>query len=117
MYVGGLMAMFIQWILSAVALTVTAWVVPGFKLKDFSSALIAAIVVGLANIFIRPFLLFLAIPFNILTLGLFTFVVNAAVLKLCAAMLRGFEITSWFSAIFGAVILAIVSSVMTYFLF
>ena len=111
-----LIAQLIHWAVSALALMITAFVVPGFKVKNFPSALIAALVIGLANIFIWPILIFLTLPLNILTLGLFTFVVNAMVLKICAAVLSGFEINGWFSAIVGSVILSIVGTGLHYFL-
>ena len=106
--------MVLHWILSAVSLMITAYVVPGFKVGSIGSALIAAIVIGFANIVIRPFLLFLTLPLNILTLGLFTFVVNGIVLKLIAALLPGFNIKGWISAIFGAVVLSIVSNLIAH---
>jgi len=99
----------VQWLVSAFALRVTAFLVPGFRLHDFPTALIAAFLIGLGNLVIRPFLLFITLPLNILTLGLFTFVVNAIILRLCAAALKGFEITGWLSAVFGAFVLACVS--------
>ena len=106
----------IHWALSAVALMMTAYVVPGFKVGRFLSALFTAIVIGFANAFLRPFLMFIAFPINILTLGLFTFVINGAVLKICAAFLPQFEIRSWISAIIGAIILSCVSGILHYFL-
>lgn len=106
----------IHWIVSALALMITAYLVRGFKIKGFGSALITAVVIGLANIVVTPLLLFLTLPFNILTLGLFTFVVNGAVLKLCAALLPGFAIEGWGSAIFGAIVLAVVGTGLHYFL-
>jgi len=113
---GSVFTVLLQWLVSALALMITAFVVPGFQVRNFSAALVAAVIIGLANIVIRPFLLFLTLPLNILTLGLFTFVVNGIVLKICAAILRDFNITSWFSAIFGAFILALVSAGLHYFL-
>jgi putative membrane protein len=106
----------LHWIVSGMALMVTAYLVRGFKVANFGSALITAIAIGLASVLIRPFLLFLALPLNILTLGLFTFVVDGVVLKLCAALLPGFNIESWGSAIFGALILALVSTGLHYVL-
>lgn len=96
-----------KWIVSGLALWLTAMVVPGFRLKNFTAALVATIVIGLANILVWPVVAFLTFPLTIITLGLFLFVVNAIVLRLCAAILRDFEITNWFSAITGAVILSI----------
>lgn len=102
--------MMLHWFVSALALMITAYFVRGFKVKSFISALFASLVIGLANAVIWPFLIFLTLPINILTLGLFTFVVNGAVLKLSASRLWGLEIKSWGAAIFGAIILSLVSA-------
>lgn len=100
------------WILSAAGLYLTASVVPGFVLGSFSAAMIAAIVVGFFNMLLRPLLLILTLPINILTLGLFTFVVNAIILKIAAALIDGFEIKSWGAAILGAVVLAVIQAIL-----
>ncbi len=106
----------LHWAVSAISLMLTAYLVRGFKVTNFGAALVAALVIGLANVFLWPLLIFLTLPINVLTLGLFTFVVNGMVLKICAAVLPGFEITSWLAAIFGAIILSIVSYGMHYIL-
>ena len=93
-------------------LLATAYVVPGFRVKDFGHALIAAFVIGMANAFLYPILWVLTLPLNILTLGLFTFVLDAIILKLVSAVLRGFEVASWGSALLGALILAIFGAVL-----
>jgi len=108
--------MLIVWFISAICLLITAYVVPGFKINTFSSALIAVIIIGFFNMFLRPLLLFLSLPINILTLGLFTFVVNAVILKIAAGLMNSFEIASWTSAIIGALVLAIVQSLMFWLL-
>ncbi len=104
--------MIAHWFVSAVALVAVAYILPGFKVDGFGKALLAAVVIGLANAVLRPLLMFLAIPLNLLTLGLFTLVVNAIVLKVCAALTPGFEIESWLSAIGGGVLLSIVSALI-----
>ena len=106
----------LHWAVSALALMLTAYFVRGFKIASFGSALIAAVVIGLANVLIWPVLIFLTLPLNILTLGLFTFVVNGAVLKLCAAVMPGFKIDSWFSAILGSIILSVSGTLLHYLL-
>ena len=111
-----LLMMLLRWVVSAVALLITSYVVPGFKVKNFKGALVACALIGLANVFIRPLLLFLTLPLNILTLGLFTFVVNAIILRLCAGVLRDFDIKGWFAAIIGAVVLAFVGAGLHFFL-
>ena len=106
----------LHWLVTASALMLTSYVVPGFRVRNFGGALITALVLGLANMFIRPILLFFAFPFNVVTLGLFTFVVNGAILKLCSALLKDFDIDSWFHAILGAVIFTIIQMLLYYFL-
>jgi putative membrane protein len=103
-----------QWIVSALCLILVAYFVPGFKISGFMSALIAAVVVGILNATIWWALIFLTLPINILSLGLFTFVVNAIVLRLAAALVPGFSIVGWGPAIFGACILALEHSLLRF---
>jgi putative membrane protein len=103
-----------QWFVSALALALTAALIPGFRIRGFGTALIASLVLGILNIFVTPVLQFLAIPFTILTLGFFIFVVDAIVLRICAALLDDFEISNWFSAILGAIVLAFANSLLHY---
>lgn len=107
-----MMGLILVWILSSLGLFITSRLVKGFEVESFGSAMIASLVVGFLNMIIRPILLLLTLPVNILTLGLFTFVVNAMVLRLAASMLKGFNIKSWGPAIFGAFILALVNIVI-----
>lgn len=107
----------VHWLVSGLALLGTSYLVPGFRIRDFGSALIAALVIGLINALIRPLLIFLTLPINILTLGLFTFVVDGFVLKVTAAILKGFEIRGWFSAIFGALVLAIIGGMLHFLIY
>jgi putative membrane protein len=108
--------LFFHWLFSAVAVLITAQIVPGFRVDGFASALAAAVVIGIANVLIWPILIILTLPINILTLGLFTFVVNGAVLKIAAALISGFTIEGWWAAIFGAIILTVVRTVLHYLL-
>lgn len=100
----------IHWLVSGLAVLLTSKVMPGFIIRGFGSALITAFVIGIANALIWPMLMILTLPINILTLGLFTFVINGAVLKICAALIPGFEINSWFSAIFGSIVLSLLNT-------
>jgi putative membrane protein len=106
----------IYWLISALAFLLTSKIVKGFEVNGIFSAFFAAMALGFANTFIWPILIFLTLPLNIITLGLFTFVVNGAVLKLVAAFLPGFKIHGWFSAIIGAILLAILNAILHYFL-
>ena len=105
-----------QWLVSGLALALTAAVVPGFRLRGFGTALIASLVLGLLNFLVRPVLIFLTIPLTILTLGLFIWVVDAIVLRICAAFLDDFEISNWLSAILGAFVLALANGLLHYLL-
>ncbi len=107
-----MLSLLLVWILSAAALLLTSYLVKGFEVKSFGSAMFASLVVGLLNMVLRPLLLILTLPVNILTLGLFTFVVNAIVLRMAAGLLKNFNITGWIPAIFGAVILALINVLM-----
>ena len=104
----------LHWFIQGLAVLVTSKVIRGFQVKNIVAAVVAAVVIAFANIFIWPLLIFLTLPINILTLGLFTFVVNGAVLKICAAVLPGFQIETWWAAIFGAIVLSIVGTVLHY---
>jgi putative membrane protein len=106
--------LFLHWIVSSLALTITAFLVPGFRIKGITTAMMATLLIGAANFFIKPFLLFLTLPLTVLTLGFFLFVVDAAILRLCAAFLKNFEITNWFSAVIGTVILSLTSGYLHY---
>lgn len=99
-------------VLNAVALIVTAYIVPGFAVANFTQALLAAIVLGVVNTFIKPVLSFVTAPLTVVTLGLFAFVVNAVVLFLVSAVVPGFTVSGWVPAILGAVVLSIVSTVL-----
>lgn len=106
------MQILISLILNAVALILTAYIVPGFHVADFTTALLAAIVLGLVNTFIKPILSFLTFPLTILTLGLFIFIVNAVVLFIVAAFVKGLTIDGWIPAILAAIVLSVVSTVL-----
>lgn len=100
-------------LLNALALIITSKVVDGFRIDDFWTAILSALVIGLINTFIRPLLIFITAPINFLTLGLFTFVVNAVILYLAAWIVPDFNVDGAAPAIMGAVVLAITSTVLS----
>ena len=97
---------------TAAALAIGAWLLDGVSLHGVVPAIIAALVLGVINAFIRPVLLLLTLPINLVTLGLFTFVINAALLCLAAWLAPGFAIASFWSALALAVIVALVNAVV-----
>lgn len=112
-----LLFMLLHWVVSGIAVMIAAYVVRGFEVKNFFSALIAAAIIGAANSLLWPILIFLTLPINVLTLGLFTFVVNGAILKISAWFVPGFSVKTWGAAIFGSIILSIVGVLLHYALF
>jgi putative membrane protein len=107
------MRLLISLLLNTLALIITAYIVPGFQVANFQSALLAAIVLGVINTFIKPVLVFLTLPLTIVTLGLFIFVVNAIVLFLTSFFVNGLTINGWLPAILGAVVLSVVSTILS----
>ena len=98
----------IHWIVLAVALLVTTRLVGGVNVNSFATLAVAALVIGFVNALVRPILVILSLPLTILTLGLFYLVVNGACLMLAAALVPGFTVSSWGSAIVGALVLSVV---------
>jgi putative membrane protein len=109
------MSILISLVLSTVAVFVTAYILPGVKLDGWTSALIVAIVLGLINTVIRPLLLILTLPINILTLGLFTFVIIAACVMLASAFVPGFHVDGFLWAMAFGVVLSIINSFLRLF--
>jgi putative membrane protein len=106
------MKMILKLLINALALIGTAWIVPGISIDSIWTAIVAAIVLAIINIIIRPIMLFITIPVNILTLGLFTFVINALMLWLASLLVSGFTVAGLVPAILGAIILAIISTLL-----
>ncbi len=108
----------LTWLGTAIALLITAHFVPGFIVKTFVTALVAAIVLGLVNAIVRPILILLTLPINLITFGLFTFAINGFTLWLASALTPGygFEIRGFLPALLGSIVLAIVSTIISYLL-
>ena len=100
-----------DWILSALALLLVAHIVPGFDVGSFGAALVAAVVVGLANATLGLLLKVLTFPLTIFTLGIFWFVINAFMLKIAASLVPGFMIQGFLPAFLGAVVLSLINIV------
>ncbi len=104
------MQILINWIVSAMVVFAVSYVAPGVKVDSFTSALVVALVLGIINAFLKPVLLILTFPVNVLTLGLFTFVLNALLIILVSKIVPGFEVGSFLSAFFFGIILSIANT-------
>ena len=98
-----------RWLIITVAILIASYFVPGIKVDALSTAVVAACVLGLINVFIRPVVVLLTLPLSILTLGLFYFFINAFLLELVSYFVTGFVVRDFFSAFFGSLIISIVS--------
>lgn len=108
------MGLILSLLLNALALIITAYLVPGFIVESPQTAIVAAIVLGLLNTFIKPLLLLLTLPLNLLTLGLFTFVINAVVLIIATYIVPGLGVDAfWPTGILAAIVLSVASTALS----
>lgn len=107
------MALILVWILNAVALLAVAYLLPGITVASFGSALIAALVLGLVNILVKPVLVLLTLPITIVTLGLFLIVINALLFWFVGSVLKGFQVNGFWWAVGGAILYSIISGLLT----
>lgn len=110
------MRLLLRWLLSALTLLLMTQIVTGVHVESFYSALIAALFIGLLNALIRPILILLTLPVNIVTLGLFTFVINAGLVWLTSTIVKGFTIEGFWPALLTALVLWAVSTLANWFL-
>lgn len=106
------MRILISLAVNTLALLATAMIVPGFRVADFWSAIWAAIALGLLNTFLRPLLILFTLPANILTLGLFSWVISAVVIWLASLIVPGFDIDGFLPALVGGIIAAFTASLL-----
>lgn len=99
----------VVWLLNAIALLAVAYLMPSVQVQSFGTALIAALVLGLANAVVRPILVLLTLPVTVLTLGLFILVINGAMFLGVARLISGFDVPGLWPAILAAVLYSIVS--------
>lgn len=103
------MNLIISWLVTTLAIIITAYILPGVAVSGFVAALVTALVLGLVNAIIRPILLFLAFPINLVTLGLFTFVINALMIMLVSGIVPGFKVKNFWWALLFSIILSVVT--------
>lgn len=102
----------INLLINALAVFVTAYILPGVKVSNFLTALVVAIVLAIVNVLLKPLILLLTLPINILTLGLFTFVINGLLILLVANVVKGFSVENIWWAILFSLVVSIVNSVL-----
>ena len=108
-----MVTLILVWILNAVALLAVAYLLPGITVASFGSALIAALVLGLVNMLVKPVLVLLTLPITIVTLGLFLIVINALLFWFVGSVLKGFQANGFWWAVGGAILYSIISGLLT----
>ena len=103
------MVLLLKWLALSLAIMFVGWIVPGITISSFVTALLASVVIALVNLVIKPILVFLTLPINILTLGIFILVINALLFMFVAYLVPGVEVDGFWSAFLGALILSILS--------
>jgi len=106
----------LRWLILTVAIMVAAYLFSGIHVSGFGSALFAALILGILNAFFRPILFILTLPINVLTLGLFTFVINALLLMMTSGVIGGLVVEGFGSALFGSLIISLVSWLLSSFI-
>ena len=96
--------MLLRWVLMAVALLAVSYLYSGVQVASFGTALLAAVVIGLLNVLLRPILVLLTLPVTVLTLGLFLFIVNALVFWAASGLMPGFHVNGFLAALLGSLI-------------
>lgn len=100
---------FVRWICLALALIFTAWIIPGISINSFLTAMLAAVIIALINAFLKPILQLITLPINLVTLGLFTLVINALLFMLAGWITPGLIVDGFWSAFLGSIVFSILS--------
>lgn len=103
------MGLIIQILLSAVAVYLSATLLPGVNIKSFWTAILVAIVLGVLNALVKPVLQLLSLPITILTLGLFLFVINTIIILLCSYLVSNFQVNGFWSALLFSIVLSVIT--------
>lgn len=98
----------LNWLFSALSVMLVTYIVPGIHVESFLTALLVALVLGLANAVLRPILVILTLPITILTMGLFLLVINGLMLMVADALIKGLTIDGFGSAVIGSIVLALI---------
>lgn len=106
----------LRWMTLTAAIIATAYLLEGIRVGSFFSAFFAAALLGILNAILRPIALVLTLPINVLTLGMFTFVINALMLKMASGVIPGFDVHGFWTAIFGSLLISIISWLLNSFI-
>lgn len=103
------MFILIQWLINAIAILIAAYFLPGIHVENFLTALIVALVLGILNTIVKPILFLLTLPITIITLGLFTFILNACIVLLAAFFVKGFIVDGFWWALLFSIVMSLMN--------
>jgi putative membrane protein len=104
-----MLKLLVIWLINALALLAVAYLMPSIGVADFTTALVAALILGLVNTFIRPVLILLTLPVTLITLGLFIFVINGLLFWFVGSYIEGFTVRGFWAGFFGAIVYSLIS--------
>jgi len=110
------MGLLIRWVILTASIIIASYLLEGIHISGFFSAFFAAAALGILNALFRPVLLILTLPINVLTLGLFTFIINALMLKMASGIIPGFEVYGFWTAVIGSLIISVISWLLNSFI-
>jgi putative membrane protein len=106
------MSLIISIIISSLAVYFTAWLLPGISIKNFGTAIVLAIVLGLLNILLKPILQIISFPITILTLGLFLLVINTIIVLIASALVKNFQVDNFWWVLLFSIIVSCVTGIL-----
>lgn len=99
----------LRWFISSLALLAVTYIIKGIQITNIATVFVAALILGIINAFLRPLIILVTLPINILTWGLFTFIINGFLFYLASKIVKGFSIANFWTAIFGALLYSVIS--------
>lgn len=106
------MILILKWLMMVIAIMISSYLIPSVIVASFWTALWMSILLGVLNISLKPLLILITLPINIITLGLFTFVINALIILLASSLIKGFEVGGFWNAMLFSIVLSIVSYIL-----
>lgn len=103
----------LRWLIMSLAVILSTYLIPGVKVSGLWSAMLVAFILGIVNVFVRPLLLLITLPVNILTLGLFSFVINGLMVMLVSSIVKGFSVDNFWVAILFSIILSVSNYILS----
>jgi putative membrane protein len=110
------MVLLLKWLIMATSIVISAYLIPGVYINGFFTALWVALFLGIINVLVKPILILITLPINVLTLGLFTFVINAVLVLLASSMINGFYVKGFWIAMLFSMVMSVINYLLGFLL-